>query len=296
MIRSMTGFGRGEASDARRKVTVEVRCVNHRYSDYNLRLPRDLYHLEEPLRRLVKDRIRRGRVDLFLVLEDSPDSSRNILVDVPLARSFFEALEQLRLELGLAEGVRLEQVLRLPDVVRVGQAEPDQDVVAALAKGATTQAVAAAVVMRLQEGEAIRHDLHQRLQRLGSIRSSVTGRAGLLVPMWRDRLLSRLEELLSGAQVGPDHGRLEQEVAIYAERSDISEELVRWESHIRQMAQALDATGDEPVGRRLDFLCQEILREVNTVGSKALDSEIAGNIVTAKEELERVREQLQNIE
>ena len=296
MIRSMTGFGRGEASDARRKVTVEVRCVNHRYSDYNLRLPRDLYHLEDSLRRLIKDRIRRGRVDLFLALEDSPDSARNILVDVPLARSYFEALEQLRLELGLAEDVRLDQVLRLPDVVRTGQAEPDQEVIAELTKDATGQAVAAAVAMRLQEGEAIRHDLHQRLQRLDSIRSGVAARASLLVPMWRDRLLSRLEELLSGAQPGPDQGRLEQEVAIYAERSDISEELVRWESHIRQMAQALDATGDEPVGRRLDFLCQEILREVNTVGSKALDSEVAGSIVAAKEELERVREQLQNIE
>jgi uncharacterized protein (TIGR00255 family) len=301
LIRSMTGFGRGEASDKRRKVTVEVKCVNHRYSDLNFRLPRDLGRLEEPLRRLVKAAVRRGRVDLYLSMEEYPDTSRTVSVNTTLAKGYLDALRSLSAELGLQDEIRLEHVLRATDVFQAPapneeeQGEQD-DPVAPLAAAATASALESMLAMREREGEALRTDIHSRLSRLEGLRSQIEARSSNLVPLWRDRLHTRIQDLLSAAPAGVDQGRLEQEVAIYADRSDISEELVRWRSHMGQMIAALDAAGDESVGRRLDFLCQETLREVNTVGSKALDSEIAGGIVAAKEELERVREQLQNIE
>lgn len=298
LIRSMTGFGRGEASDHRRKVTVEVKCVNHRYSDLNLRLPRDMGWLEESIRRLVKDSVRRGRVDLFLSLEEYPGASRTVSVDIALAQGYLAALRTLAAELGLRDEIRLDHVLRATDLF-VPPSPPEEEgpeALESIVQAAVTSALSAMLAMREREGEALRQDIHVRLGKLEDLRSMIASRSMSLVPLWRERLTARIAELLGGAHAGVDSGRLEQEVAIYADRSDISEELVRWRSHMAQMAAALDGPGDQPVGRRLDFLCQETLREVNTVGSKALDSEIASGIITAKEELERVREQLQNIE
>lgn len=294
MIRSMTGFGRGEAADGQRKVTVEIRCVNHRYSDFNFRLPRDLGVLEEPLRKLLKEEIKRGRADVFLSLEDSPGLARNVTVDANLARHYYELLGQLREELGIPDPIRLEHILRLPDVVAAEQAGRDIDALVKLAEDACRQALTALVGMRVREGQSIWEDLKARLARIEELRAQIEARSGSLVGLWRERLMSRLAELLPSA--GLDSGRIEQEVAVYADRSDISEELVRLSSHIKQMDATLDSRGGESVGRRLDFICQEMLREVNTVGSKALDSEVASGIIAAKEELERIREQLQNIE
>jgi uncharacterized protein (TIGR00255 family) len=292
----MTGFGRGAASDERYHVTVEIKCVNHRYSDLSFRLPRDLGRLEEPLRRLVKETVRRGRVDLYLTVADAPQAARAVVVDVALARGYLDALRALCSDLDLRDEVRLDHLLRASDVLRAPAVEAATDALDALAVAAAEQALAAVLSMREREGRALRADLDHRLGRLLELRSLIAARAQGLVPLWRERLLARATELLAGREVALDPGRLEQEVAVYADRSDVSEELVRWQSHIQQMAAALDASGEEPVGRRLDFLCQEALREVNTVGSKALDSEIASCIIAAKEELERVREQLQNIE
>lgn len=295
MIRSMTGFGRGEAADGHHKLTIEIRSVNHRYSDLNIRLPRDAGYLEEPLRALLKKSIRRGRADLFLSLEDYPGTSRNVSVDAVLAQGYHKALTDLCQQLGLKDPVRLEHILRLPDVVVVGGDETASEAITALAERACSSAITAVLAMRQKEGQAIMQDLKGRLARLEEIRLAIAGRSDHLVGLWRDKLVARLAELLpNAAEVDP--ARIEQEVAIYADRSDISEELVRWHSHLQQMDATLDRVDGEPVGRRLDFLCQETLREVNTVGSKAHDSEITGSVIAAKEELERVREQLQNIE
>jgi len=294
VIRSMTGFGRGEAAGARRKVIVEIKCVNQRYADFNFRLPRDMGAVEEPLRNLLKAAIKRGRVDIFLTLEDSPAGGRNVTVDTDLARRYLGLLTQLCEDLALTDAVRLEHLLRLPDVVVAGQDEQDQDELQDLALLACGDALGRLVAMREREGQAMRADLKARLAKLAEFRSEVSGKAGQLVGLWRDRLMARLTELAPAVLFDPS--RLEQEVALYADRSDISEELVRLASHIQQMHAALDSVDGEAVGRRLDFICQEMLREVNTVGSKALDSEIASGIIAAKEELEKIREQLQNIE
>lgn len=293
----MTGFGRSEASDERHQVTVEVRCTNHRYLDLNLRTPRDLGRLEEPLRRMLKGPVKRGRVDVYLLVEDAPLAPGAVRLDVALTRGYLEALRSLCSDLGLPDRVGLDHLLRIPDLWRAPQAEPDHPAdLDALVFSAAAKAISAMLEMREREGAALRADLELRLGRLEELRSAIAGRAGGLVSQWRDRLLARLAELLPGREAAVDPVRVEQEVAAYADRSDISEELVRWHSHLRQMAGAMEASDGQPIGRRLEFLCQETLREVNTVGSKALDSDIAHAVVAAKEELERMREQLHNIE
>lgn len=293
-IRSMTGFGRADASDGRRRVAVEIRTVNHRYSDINIRLPRSLTQFEDPLRRLVQVEVRRGRVDMFVTLERSPDAPREVAVDLGLAQGYYQAMEQLRTALGLSEPVCLDHLLRAPDVLAVADDGLEPDDLAELVLGACREAVTHLGGMRSGEGQALALDLLERLGRLGGFRTRLASLADGLVPAWRDRLLSRLADLLPASEL--DSQRIAQEVAMYADRSDISEELVRLGSHIQQMFETLESPPAEPVGRRLDFICQEMLREVNTIGSKAADAEIGGLVISAKEELERIREQIQNVE
>jgi uncharacterized protein (TIGR00255 family) len=296
VIRSMTGFGRADASDGRRRVTVEIKCVNHRYSDINVRLPRSLSQFEELLRRLVQAEVRRGRVDAYVTLEDAPDAAREIAVNLALARGYHKALDQLRTALGISEPVRLDHLLRVPEVLAVAEDAAEPEAMADLIGSACGKALGLAGDMRIGEGQAICRDLLDRLERLAGFRDQIAGLALTLVPAWRDRLMARLAELIPGGSGALDPHRVAQEVALYADRSDISEELVRLSSHLDRMRETLEVPSTDPVGRRLDFICQEMLREVNTIGSKASDSEIGGLVISAKEELERVREQIQNVE
>jgi uncharacterized protein (TIGR00255 family) len=290
----MTGFGRADASDGRRRVAVEIKTVNHRYSDINIRMPRNFSQYEDSLRRLVQSEVRRGRVDMFVTLERAPDAPREVAVDLGLAQGYYRAMEQLRESLGLTEQVRLEHLLRAPDVLTVANDGLEPDDMASLVLEATRQALGHLGLARSGEGQALAADLLERLARLSGFRSRLAALASGLVPAWRDRLLSRLSELLGPNDI--DAQRIAQEVALYADRSDISEELVRLGSHIQHMRDALESPPAEQVGRRLDFICQEMLREVNTIGSKAVDTEVSGLVISAKEELERIREQIQNIE
>lgn len=294
MIRSMTGYGQGVVADAPWTVTVEVKCVNHRYSDYNIRLPRDLGRYEEPVRRLLQRSIRRGRVDVLVTVEAAPEDVREVSVNTGLAQGYLKALEKLREAVEVSDPIRLEHFLRLPDVLSVDEGTRESGALGDLIQEACTQALEAVVRMRDAEGLALGTDMRARLQRLAEVRRDIAARAGALVPLWRDKLQARLADLLAPGVI--DQERLAQEVAIYADRADITEELVRLDSHLQRMYAALESPDAEPVGRRLDFICQEVLREVNTIGSKALDGEVSGLVITAKEELERIREQLQNIE
>jgi uncharacterized protein (TIGR00255 family) len=290
----MTGYGQGEVVGAHRRVTVEIRCVNHRYADYNIRLSRDLGRFEDALRRQLQGSIRRGRADVLVTVEEALDEERKVAVNAALARGYVKALQELRDAVGLSEPVRLDHVLRLPDVLSVVETGQDPEELGALIEEACARALGSVVRMREAEGRALAGDLAVRLTALGAVHEAISARAGNLVPLWRQRLQARLSELLAPGVV--DQDRLAQETAIFADRADISEELVRLTSHLERMRAAIGSSGIEPVGRKLDFICQEILREVNTIGSKALDSEIGGLVITAKEELERIREQLQNIE
>ncbi|MDP2872674.1 MAG: YicC/YloC family endoribonuclease [Bacillota bacterium] len=293
-VRSMTGFGRADASDGRRRVTVEIRCVNHRYSDINVRLPRNLFQFEELLRRLVHAEVRRGRVDVYVTVQDAPEAARAVTVNLALARGYYQALGELCRALDIEEPVRLDHLLRAPDVLAVAEDGTEPQELEALVQGACRDALVMVAGMRAGEGQALRWDLLDRLERLSGIRSRIAGLAEGLVPAWRDRLLARLTEIVPANGLDPQ--RVAQEVAIYADRADISEELVRLDSHVARMRETLEIPSAEPIGRRLDFICQEMLREVNTIGSKASDNEIGGLVIGAKEELERIREQVQNVE
>lgn len=275
-------------------MTVEIRSVNHRYSDINIRLPRDLSQLEEPVRRMIQAEVRRGRVDVYVTIEDAPDAPREVAVNVALALAYHASLEKLRTAVGLEEPVRLDHLLRAPDILAVAEDGSQPEALADLVLGACREALLSLTRMRTGEGQVLAADLLDRLDRLAGFRLQVSGLAERLVPAWRDRLLARLAELLPGD--GLDSQRIAQEVALYADRSDISEELVRLSSHVQLMREALEGPSAEPVGRRLDFICQEMLREVNTIGSKAADTAIGGLVIGAKEELERIREQIQNVE
>ncbi|HEX6989644.1 MAG TPA: YicC/YloC family endoribonuclease [Bacillota bacterium] len=289
--RSMTGFGRGSHTGVVYRVEVEIRSVNHRYREIVARVPRELPGLEEPVRTEVAARIARGRVDVFVTAQPLP-GARPVRVDTELARRYHGALEQLRQELALPAPVDLALLAGLPGVVGVDEASSDIETCWLDVRPALDQALAALTGMRDAEGRALAADLAAAADRLAGLVETVAGRAPQVVEEYRARLTQRVQALADEVHVDPE--RLAAEVVLFADRADIHEELVRLRSHLGQFRAALGL--DEPVGRKLDFLLQEMNREVNTIGAKAHDAGIASTVVEMKAEIERMREQVQNVE
>lgn len=291
LLRSMTGYGRAVASVGDRTATVEVRSVNHRYLDLVVRLPRSLGGLEERVRSTVQQRFERGRIEIAVTVEEHGAADRRVEIDRGLLLALRAALEEARAALGTAEPVTLSHVLSVPEVLRVEEPAPDLDAWWGVVSQALGQALESVVAMRAREGQALAADILHRLGRLEELAQQVRERAPAVVQEAEARLSQRLAELLPQ---GVDPQRLAQEVAIMADRCDISEELARIGSHLRQLRDlAADAA---PAGRKMDFLLQELNREWNTIGSKAADARISQWVVEAKAELEKIREQVQNIE
>ncbi|MGQ9497118.1 MAG: YicC/YloC family endoribonuclease [Desulfotomaculales bacterium] len=292
MLRSMTGYGRGEALAGGRKFTVEIRSVNHRFCEINVRVPRFLLALEDGIRRLVAAHIARGRVDVYLTVEEGKGNLSAVKVDKALVLAYYKALEEVKSVLGLPDAITLEHLLGLPHLFVT---EPSPEEVAAwwpAVEESLKAALAALTAAREAEGQALRRDLVARLARLEDIVAGIARRAPEVPAAYRRRLAERVAELGEGMA---DPVRLAQEVAFLAERADITEELVRLKSHLAHVKDCLNGDGS-PVGRRLDFLAQEMFREINTTGAKAQDETIARLVVDFKTELEKVREQMQNIE
>lgn len=292
LIRSMTGFGRGEATGEFGRLTVEIKSVNHRFAEVLIRLPRSLSPLEDRLRKLVTDAVARGRLEVYVTWEEPEAKRRSVKVDTDLAGAYYKSLKELQANLGLETGIPLDAILRLPDVVTVQEVGDDLEALWPGLENAGLQALQGLVAMREKEGQALLADLSGRVRTVAGWVQQVAERAPLVVQEARERLKKRLDELLAPGTV--DETRLAIEVAILADRADISEELKRLESHLGQLQQLLQADG--PVGRKFDFLLQETGREVNTIGSKSQDLTIAGLVVDMKAELEKVREQVQNVE
>ena len=291
MVRSMTGFGRAGAQSAEHRLAVEIRTVNHRFLDVAVRLPREYGALEDRIRRAVARYIERGRVDVTVRIDRLTSPVRSVHVDTNLAHAYYEALKELRRVLRLPGSIDVDMLLDLPDVLRVEQAEDDLDALWALLAPALEEALRQVVAMREAEGAALAQDLGQRAAQVETRVDAIAARAPEVVEAYHRRLESRLAEWGHG---GLDPQRVAAEVALMAERSDISEECVRLRSHCRQFRDLLTQGG--PVGRRLDFLLQEMHREINTIGAKAGDLAIAGWVVEVKAELEKMREQVQNVE
>jgi uncharacterized protein (TIGR00255 family) len=290
----MTGYGRGEAqSDEVGRLVVEVKAVNHRFSEVVIRSPRQLSQLEERLRKIVQTAIARGRVDMFVTWEQTGLRARRIKVDKELAVAYHSALKELGEAIGSKTEISSETVAKLPDVLSVEEGEVGADAFWAVLEPAASQAIANLVAMRDREGAGLARDMEARLAEIERLAGEIQGRAPLVVEEYRTKLARRVEELLPQG-VTLDPGRLAQEVAITADRCDIAEELQRLASHIGQFRSVL--TADDSVGRKLDFLTQELGREINTIGSKANDAQMAALAIEAKAELEKIREQVQNVE
>jgi uncharacterized protein (TIGR00255 family) len=288
----MTGFGVADGPAAGGRLQLEIKTVNHRHFNVQLRLPAALQALEEALRERLRTRIERGHVAVSARWLEEPRRLGEPAVDVARARAVLAALERLRAELGLPGDIDLGFVARQPEVLRFDGAGPDPVVDAAEVLGIADRALADVVATRAREGAVLARELTHRLDLLDGSLAQVRARAPERVVAERDRLRAAVKALMDGAE--PDPQRVAQEIAFLAERLDVTEEMVRLAAHLEAAREALG--GAAPAGRRLGFLAQEMLREINTMGSKANDAAIAQAVIVMKEELERFREQLENLE
>lgn len=287
----MTGCGTGKVARDAWEVTVELKTVNHRYLDPAIRLPRNLNFLESCLRDGIAAGMKRGHVEIFVTVRNTDQGSARAEVNKELAGSYYEAAKEIAGMLSLENDLSVSRLLKMDGVATVTENEMDQDTVLALCGEATAMAVAQVNEMRQREGNHLREDLAFHLNEAEKLRQKILNRAPQLADEYRTRLNAKLESMLNEAV---DPQRLAQEVAIMADRCAIDEELSRLESHYRQMTKYLDAEGE--IGKKMDFLIQEMNREANTIGSKASDAEIAQTVVDLKSEIEKLREQIQNVE
>ena len=294
MVKSMTGYGRARETRNGRDITVEVRSVNNRYLDCSVKMPRAYIFAEDAVKSAVQRSVSRGKVDVFITVESLGAEESVVSVNEPLARAYIAALEQLReLGDGAVKGkYAATDLARLPDVITVTKAEEDLEALSADLVAVAEDALWAHTAMRLTEGERLAADILGRLDTIEAITARVEARSPQTVAEYREKLLSRMQEVLQSASV--DEARILTEAAIFADKVAVDEETVRLRSHLGQLREML--RGDVPVGRKLDFLIQEVNRESNTIGSKCSDLQIARDVVELKAEIEKIREQVQNIE
>lgn len=292
MVNSMTGFGRGEYAGELKQVVLEIKSVNHRYNEVVVRLPRQYNLLEEQVRRYVQKEISRGRIEVYIKIDHLQGSNDLVQVDKDLGLAYYKAMEELAAITGTHLNIGTVELAQLPNVLRIEDHEEDPAVVWQDIEPALCQALKVMLEMRENEGAKLAADLTERVSYLEELHRMVDNRSPLVVAQYREKLSNRLKEILENDQI--DENRLAFEVALFAEKSSIDEELVRLSSHFKQFKEIVREKN--PVGRKLDFLIQEMNREVNTIGSKANDLEITKLVVEMKSELEKLREQVQNIE
>ncbi len=294
MIRSMTGYGRAQATVGTINVTVELKSVNHRYFEFNSRVPRNYGFLEEKLKSFVGSLVSRGKVECYVSVENLEDSDVEILVNHGLATSYLKAYRELaeRNELDIRDELAISSLVRNSDIFTVHKQDADEEKIWEAVKSVASEAVAKFITMRETEGEKLKNDVLSRADFILNKVSVIEERSPETVKEYNDKLLTRINEFLSDVQV--DEQRLLTECAIFADKVAVAEETVRLRSHIDQLGQFLNST--EAVGRKIDFLVQEMNREANTIGSKAQDVTIARCVIDIKAEIEKIREQIQNIE
>ncbi len=291
-MKSMTGYGKGEADDGVRKVTVEIKAVNNRFLDINTRFPKSLSYVEDCVKKQVQEKLKRGTIDVYYTYEVTGDTDKSVVFDRALAEKYVSAARQAKSEFLLTDDITVMSVLRMPDVLNIVTAEENQDEIKKLFSEAAKKAVAELDVMRTIEGRSVKADLTRIIGNIVAALKEVAVRAPSVVLDYKEKLNKRISELLEKPIV--DESRMATEVAVFADKCDINEEISRLTSHIDQFMMALES--DEPQGRRLDFLSQEMNREINTMGSKANDLELAKLVIGMKNELEKIKEQIRNVE
>lgn len=292
MIRSMTGFGRATAETEGYFITVELKSVNHRYFDFSCRLPRQYGFAEDKLKSYINSKVSRGKIDCYLGIEALKTDDAEVVVNHTLASVYVNALKELSDTYSLKEDYGAAGIARFPDVLVLKKAEEDEEKLWSLIEPVAGEAVEKFIKMREIEGEKMSKDIASRASYILECVSFIEERSPQTVKEYNDKLVSRVHELIG--DVSLDEGRIIQEVAIFADKVAVAEETVRLRSHISQLQTFLES--EEPIGRKMDFLVQEINREANTIGSKASDVDIARKVVDIKAEVEKIREQIQNIE
>ena len=288
----MTGYGRVETTGQDRNIVVEVKSVNHRFLEISLRTPQALFPLELEFKKKIAEKVKRGRIEVFIRLEAASANAPEAILNLEIARNYFAALQRLKDEFGLTDEIGLKTLAGFRDIFsQPAETEIDPDVLKQTA-AALEEALDMLVQMRQEEGVAIYQDMEQRLDFIRGILETINARAPQVVIEYQKRLTERIKELTAGYAL--DDSRLAQEAAILAEKSDVTEEIVRMHSHIGQFVTLLQSA--EAEGKKIDFLLQEMNREINTIGSKSNDAEIARQVIEAKSELSKLREQAQNIE
>ena len=297
MIRSMTGFGRGEFADETSRVTVEIRTVNHRYLDIFVKMPRKYSFAEEAIKAAVKEKLYRGKAEVNVTVDNIGQSDSDVKLDGELAAKYYDALSALKdsFDFGEDSKVSLSLLAKMPDVIKTSAAEEDEEAVTGRLVAATRSAVEDICRMRETEGEKLAADLYARADTVSEIRARIEKRAPEIEKEYAARFKARIEELLDGVYEVPQE-RIALEAAVFADKANITEELVRLDSHVSQLRAFLKADGSEAIGKKIDFLIQEMNREANTIGSKSNDMEITSLMLDLKAEIEKIREQVQNIE
>ncbi len=292
MIKSMTGFGRGHQVLNGRDITVEIRAVNHRYYEFSCRLPRAYSFAEEKLKALLQGKISRGKTEVSVLIQNVTAVSEKITANKEVITEYVTALREIQDELSLEDDLTLSSVMRLPDAFTVVKEEADEEQMWEDLKAVAEEALERFIAMREIEGERMKADISGRLDTIERNVAVVEERSPMIVEAYRKRLYDKMCEVLEGK--GPDENRILLEAGIFSEKTAVDEETVRLRSHIAQFREMLES--GEPVGRKLDFLIQEMNRETNTIGSKVQDIEVTRIVVDQKSEIEKIREQIQNIE
>ena len=292
MIKSMTGYGRAQGSFSGGDITVEIKSVNNRYLDCGVKLPRGYAYLEEGVKSQVQKAISRGKVDVFITINAAGADNVKISVNEPVAKGYIDAMHRLVQEYGIQDDISASAISKFSDVFLVEKQEQDENEVKSAIGGVVSEALSAFDTMRTREGQALKADLLQKAGGILTLVSKVEERSPITVKAYRERLTAKMQEVLEDRQI--DEARIIQEAAIYADKVAVDEETVRLRSHVDQLQTMLREGG--VIGRKLDFLMQEMNREANTIGSKGNDVEQARNVVNIKSELEKIREQIQNIE
>lgn len=295
MIRSMTGFGRGEYSDGKRNVICEIRTVNHRYADISVKMPKRYSFAEEKIKALIKERVRRGKVEVSIIVENLTEGDITIRLNSPVAQQYIENLKELKERYGLTGEIDLKLVSSMPDVLKAIPDVEDEEEVTAVICESVKAAVSRLDEMRTTEGAKLAEDLLMRGELIREIVKKIEKRAPLVAEEYREKLEARIRELVED-KVDIPADRILVEAAVFADKANITEELVRLDSHMIQLKVFLTESGEGTVGKKLDFLVQEMNREANTIGSKANDLEITSLMLETKSEIEKIREQVQNIE
>ena len=292
MIKSMTGFGRAEYSDEKRRITVEIKAVNHRYLDCSIKMPKKLSFFEASIRTLLKDYIQRGKVDVFITYEDYTENNLNLKYNRDMARAYYSYLKEMAEEFGIENDVRVSTLSRYPEVFSLEDADVDEEEIWSDLDKVIREAATHFVDARITEGENLKRDLCDKLDTMLTYVADIEKRAPQIIEEYKASLCEKVADLLADSKI--DETRILGEVTLYADKICVDEEIVRLRSHIGTTKEILETGGS--VGRKLDFIAQEMNREANTIGSKANDLAITSRMLDIKNEVEKIREQVQNIE